>query len=316
MKFIWILLKVIGKVWLIGFGFVVIGIILEILDLMDTESDTVKAILGLVILIYFILAILLLFKPNLFRKKKLQLKNSGNGVRFDAKGCKEQLRRWQYIGIRIKVNNKGTYPWNRDKKGEFVFTCNSEICRPTREHRDYNNYYIENNIEVPQFLIEKLKKIKAVKKVFKGGHNWDYSSSLCCVWDKKNRTINGGIVFVGDDFPNQLSDEQFLELENIVKQIEEFRQWNAEEEHKAKFFNIVLQINGVTVPRAQELWEKFGCFEKLTSASIGEISEVYGIGKGSAGQLKLQTFPSRQAMIEEILATDQRADFDIHPKFR
>jgi hypothetical protein len=71
MKFIWILLKVIGKVWLIGFGLVVIGIILESLDLMDTESDTVKAILGLVISIYFILAILWLFKPNLFRKKKV-----------------------------------------------------------------------------------------------------------------------------------------------------------------------------------------------------------------------------------------------------
>ena len=181
----------------------------------------------------------------------------------------------------------------------------AEAAKSSPDNRPVRAYKIVG-VTIPQSIVSLIQNDKKVMKSFKAKH--DIVQFLGSPFNKDNTLSPKVKFYVGDDFPNTLSDEEFLEFESIQKKLDEFRVWNANEEYRVSFLEVVLSVDGVSFPRALDLWEKFGCLEKLSNASVDEISEVHGIGAGIAGQIKKIQCASREKVVTEWVNTDENLD--------
>lgn len=249
-------------------------------------------------------------KEEFTDQEKSEQKVAEPTVRFDAEGCKEKLNSWKYFGI---------YAERVDRELKFHPYCDSKLCDFTQssavdeaekthpDSRIVRDYRIVG-VTIPQSLLDAIQGDRKNRKVMKSlREKKDFVQFLGSPLNKDNE-VHGKSFYVGDDFPNTLSDEEFSEFENIQQKLDDFREWNANEEYRVGFIEMVLSVDGVTLPRALDLWEKFGCLEKLTTASVDEISEVHGIGAGIAGQIKNINGASREMIVAEWVNTDENLD--------
>ena len=248
-------------------------------------------------------------KPNTEKtEKKSEQQIVETKVRFDAEGCKEKLNAWKYFGVYAeRVDGElNLYPYCDSKLCDFTsLGAVAEAYKTSPDDRPVRAYKIVG-VTIPQSIVSLIQNDKKVMKSLKGKD--DLVHFLGSPFNMDN-TIPPKVKFcVGDDFPNTLSDEEFTEFENIQKKLDEFREWNANEEYRVGFLEVVLSVDGVSLPRALDLWEKFGCLEKLTTASVDEISEVHGIGAGIAGQIKKINGANRERIVAEWVNTDENLD--------